>query len=131
MTPHDGELGRLLGIDSKEVAARRIEHARAVATASGAIVVLKGDDTLVVPPSGPIAVSGGATPALATAGTGDVLSGVIGALLSKGMDPFAAACAGVYAHARAGRAAAGRLGADHVVAGDVIDALPDGFGRPG
>ena len=131
MTPHDGELGRLLGIDSKEVAARRIEHARAVATASGAIVVLKGDDTLVVPPSGPIAVSGGATPALATAGTGDVLSGVIGALLSKGMDPFAAACAGVYAHARAGRAAAGRLGADHVVAGDVIDALPYGFGRPG
>lgn len=130
LTPHDGELARLLGIESSAVAAHRIEHARAVADESGAIVVLKGDDTLVVPPSGPIAVSPGATPALATAGTGDVLSGLIGALLSKAMDPFEAACAGVLAHARAGRAAAERLGADHVVAGDVIDDLPDGLRRP-
>jgi NAD(P)H-hydrate epimerase len=130
LTPHDGELGRLLGLDSAEVAAHRIKHARAVAEASGAIVVLKGDDTLVVPPTGPMAVSAGASPALATAGTGDVLSGVIGALLSKGMDPVAATCAGVFAHARAGRAAAARLGADHVVAGDVIDSLPDGLRRP-
>jgi NAD(P)H-hydrate epimerase len=130
LTPHEGELGRLLGIDSSEVAAHRIAHARAAAERSGAIVVLKGDDTLVVPPSGPLAVSPGATPALATAGTGDVLSGLIGALLSKGMDPFEAACAGVIAHARAGRAAAERFGADHVVAGDVIDALPAGLRRP-
>jgi NAD(P)H-hydrate epimerase len=93
--------------------------------------VLKGDDTLVVPPDGPIAVSAGGTPALGTAGTGDVLSGLIGALLSKGMDPFEAACAGVFAHARAGRAAAERHGVDHVIAGDVIDALPDGLRRPG
>ena len=99
LTPHDGELGRLLGIESSEVGEHRIEHARDVATRSGAIVVLKGDDTLVVPPEGPIAVSPGATPALATAGTGDVLSGLIGALLSKEMDPFEAACAGVFAHA--------------------------------
>ncbi len=131
LTPHDGELGRLLAIDSKAVGERRIAHARDAAERSGAIVVLKGDDTLVVPPSGPIAVSRGATPALATAGTGDVLSGLIGALLSKGMDPFEAACAGVFAHARAGRAAAERIGADHVVAGDVIDAIPEGMRRPG
>ncbi|HYZ29181.1 MAG TPA: NAD(P)H-hydrate dehydratase, partial [Thermoleophilaceae bacterium] len=130
VTPHDGELARLLGIESAAVGERRIAHARAVAEQSGAIVVLKGDDTLVVPPKGPIAISAGSTPALATAGTGDVLSGVIGALLAKRMDPFAAACAGVFAHARAGRAAAARYGADHVVAGDVIDALPDGFRRP-
>jgi NAD(P)H-hydrate epimerase len=84
---------------------------------------------LVVPPRGPIAVSAGGTPALATAGTGDVLSGVIGALLAKRMDPFAAACAGVLTHARAGRVAAARYGADHVVAGDVIDALPEAFRR--
>jgi NAD(P)H-hydrate epimerase len=131
LTPHDGELGRLLGIDSSAVGERRIEHARTVAKRSGAIVVLKGDDTLVVPPDGPIAVSAGGTPALGTAGTGDVLSGLIGALLSKGMDPYEAACAGVFAHARAGRAAAARHGADHVIAGDVIDALPDGLRRPG
>jgi NAD(P)H-hydrate epimerase len=130
LTPHDGELGRLLGIESSAVGEHRIAHARDVAQRSGAIVVLKGDDTLVVPPDGPIAVSAGATPALATAGTGDVLSGLIGALLSKEMDPFEAACAGVFAHARAGRVAAERHGADHVIAGDVIEALPDGLRRP-
>jgi hydroxyethylthiazole kinase-like uncharacterized protein yjeF len=127
LTPHEGELGRLLGIESSQVAGHRIQHAREVAERSGAIVVLKGDDTLVVPPEGAIAVSPGATPALATAGTGDVLSGLIGALLAKGMDPFEAACAGVFAHAGAGRAAAERRGADHVIAGDVIDALPHGL----
>ena len=131
LTPHDGELARLLGIESSAVGEHRIAHARKVAWQSGAIVVLKGDDTLVVPPEGPIAISEGGTPALATAGTGDVLSGLIGALLAKEMDPFAAACAGVFAHARAGRAAAARMGADHVIAGDVIDALPEGLRRPG
>jgi ADP-dependent NAD(P)H-hydrate dehydratase / NAD(P)H-hydrate epimerase len=129
LTPHDGELGRLLGIESSQVGEHRIEHARKVARGANAIVVLKGDDTLVVPPDGPIAVSAGATPALATAGTGDVLSGLIGALLSKEMDPFEAACAGVFAHARAGRAAADRHGADHVIAGDVIETLPEGLRR--
>ena len=127
LTPHDGELGRLLGIESSEVGAHRIEHARRVAQDANAIVVLKGDDTLVVPPKGPFAVSPGATPALATAGTGDVLSGLIGALLSKEMEPFEATCAGVLAHARAGRAAAERHGSDHVIAGDVIEALPRGL----
>jgi NAD(P)H-hydrate epimerase len=131
LTPHDGELGRLLGIESSEVGRHRIAYARKVAQESGAIVLLKGDDTLVVPPEGPIAISRGGTPALATAGTGDVLSGLIGALLAKRMDPFEAACAGAFAHARAGRAAAEKYGADHVIAGDVIDALPAGIRRPG
>src|SRR4051812_22411798 len=127
LTPHEAELGRLLEVDSDEVAARRLEHARAAARRSGAIVVLKGDDTLVALPEGPVAISPGATPALATAGTGDVLSGVIGALLAKGVDPFAAAAAGVPVHGWAGKHAAARLGADHVVAGDVIDAVPAAF----
>jgi NAD(P)H-hydrate epimerase len=121
----------LLGVGSDEVAAHRLEHARGAARRSGAIVVLKGDDTLVVPPEGPVAVSPGATPALATAGTGDVLSGIVGALLSKGMEPFAAACAGVIAHARAGQAAARRIGADHVVAGDVIDSIAEAMSHGG
>jgi NAD(P)H-hydrate epimerase len=129
LTPHDGELGRMLGVDSAEIVARRLHHAREAARRSGAIVVLKGDDTLVVPPEGVVAVNPGATPALATAGTGDVLSGMVGALLAKGMEPFAAACAGVFAHARAGRAAAARIGADHVIAGDVIDSIPEGMRR--
>ncbi len=70
------------------------------------MVVLKGDDTLVVDSSGLIAVSAGNSPALATAGTGDVLAGVIAALLAQGMPPFVAAAAGVQLHAEAGRLAA-------------------------
>ena len=94
---------------------------------SGAVVLLKGDDTIVTAPAGPVAINRGATPALATAGTGDVLSGLIGALLAKGLPAFEAAALGALAHALAGRAAAKRHGADHVVAGDVIDALPYGL----
>lgn len=127
LTPHDGELGRLLGIDSAAVGKQRLKHAREAAQRSGAIVVLKGDDTLVVPPEGPVAISPGGTPALATAGTGDVLSGIIGALLAKGMDTFEAAAAGVLAHARAGQAAARAHDANHVIAGDVIDGIPEGM----
>jgi ADP-dependent NAD(P)H-hydrate dehydratase / NAD(P)H-hydrate epimerase len=125
LTPHDGELGRLLGCPSDEVKAHRLACARRAAADAGAIVVLKGDDTIVARPDGFVAVSAGGTPALATAGTGDVLSGVIGALLAKEMTPFAAACAGVRLHALAGGLAAERLrGPDGVVASDVIAALP-------
>jgi NAD(P)H-hydrate epimerase len=124
LTPHAGELGRLLGIPSSEVAAARLHHARAAAARFSAIVVLKGDDTLIASPDGIVAVNPGATPALATAGTGDVLSGVVGALLAKRIDPFAAACAAVRLHALAGRRAAELRGADGVIASDVIDALP-------
>ena len=127
LTPHEGELGRLLERDREEVEAHRLTSVREAAERSGAVVLLKGDDTLVALPGGPVAVSPGGSPALATAGTGDVLSGVIGALLAKGLGPFEAASLGCLAHVRAGQAAAERLGADHVVAGDVIEALPRGF----
>jgi ADP-dependent NAD(P)H-hydrate dehydratase / NAD(P)H-hydrate epimerase len=124
LTPHAGELARLLGTDSRQVEAHRLASARRAAELSGAIVVLKGDDTIVVEGKR-IAVSAGGAPALATAGTGDVLSGTIGALLARGMEPFVAVCAGVDAHRRAGKIAAERLGAvESVVATDVIAALP-------
>jgi hydroxyethylthiazole kinase-like uncharacterized protein yjeF len=135
LTPHAGELGRLLELDSEEIERRRLGHARAAARQAGAVVVLKGDDTLVAAPDGRVAVSRGASPALATAGTGDVLAGVIGALLAQGLDAFTGAAAGVWLHARAGRLAARRVGAaEGVVAGDVIEALPSartGAERPG
>ncbi len=127
LTPHAGELGRLLGCGSAAVEERRLASAREAAERSGAIVLLKGDDTIVASPGGPVAVSPGASPALATAGTGDVLSGLIGALLAKGLGAFEAAALGALGHGRAGRAAAGRHGADHVIASDVIDLLPDGL----
>jgi NAD(P)H-hydrate epimerase len=129
LTPHEGELGRLLGRPSDEIKAHRLAYARQAAADAGAIVVLKGDDTIVARPDGFAAISPGATPALATAGTGDVLSGVIGAMLAKEMDAFAAACAGVRLHALAGLRAAERLnGPDGVVASDVIAVLPLALG---
>ena len=124
LTPHAGELGRLLGVESAEVGRARLAHAREAASRARAIVVLKGDDTLVVEPHGRVAVSRGGAPGLATAGTGDVLSGVLGAMLAKRMEPFEAACAAVYAHLHAGRLAAVPHGPDAVIASDVIAALP-------
>ena len=130
LTPHEGELGRLLERDSDEISEHRLAAALEAAEAAGAIVVLKGDDTIVTDGER-IAVNSFSSPSLATAGTGDVLAGTIGALLARGMEPFAAACAAVLANARAGAEAARRLGlAESVVAGDVIDALPSGLRTP-
>jgi len=124
LTPHAGELGRLLERDSEEIAAHRLAAARAAAGQAGAVVVLKGDDTIVTDGSR-IAVNAISAPALATAGTGDVLSGMTAALLARGLEPFAAACAAVIAHTRAGCDAAARVGAaESVIAGDVIDSVP-------
>jgi|SRR6188472_637678 len=127
LTPHAGELGRLLGRSSGQIAAHRLASAREAALASGAVVVLKGDDTIVTDGER-VAVNALSAPALATAGTGDVLSGITAALLARGLDPFAAACAAVIAHARAGRDAAARIGAaESVIASDVIDSIPLGI----
>ncbi|HEY5816313.1 MAG TPA: NAD(P)H-hydrate dehydratase [Solirubrobacterales bacterium] len=129
LTPHAGELGRLLGRSSEEVSARRLAAAREAAKAAGGVVVLKGDDTIVTDGER-VAVNAVSAPALATAGTGDVLSGIVAAMLARGLEPFAAACAGVLAHARAGRDAAARTGAaESVIAGDVIDSIAVGM-RP-
>jgi hydroxyethylthiazole kinase-like uncharacterized protein yjeF len=127
LTPHAGELGRLLGRDSAQVDAHRLAAAREAALAARAVVVLKGEDTIVTD-GDRIAVNGVSAPALATAGSGDVLSGITAALLARGLEPFAAACAAVLAHARAGREAAARIGAaESVIATDVIAAIPAGL----
>ncbi|HST68225.1 MAG TPA: NAD(P)H-hydrate dehydratase [Solirubrobacterales bacterium] len=129
LTPHAGELGRLLERDSAEVDSHRLACAREAAKKAAAVVVLKGDDTIVTDGTR-TAVNTVSAPALATAGSGDVLSGVIAALLARGMDPFAAACAAVIAHARAGLDAAARVGAaESVIATDVIESVPLGI-RP-
>jgi len=124
LTPHAGELARLLETDSQAIAARRLQSARRAAREAQAIIVLKGDDTIVAAPDGRAGVNRGGAPALATAGTGDVLSGVVGAFLAKRMGAFHAACAGVLVHARAGQLAAQEIGPEGVIASDVIAALP-------
>ncbi|HEY6730494.1 MAG TPA: NAD(P)H-hydrate dehydratase [Solirubrobacterales bacterium] len=124
LTPHAGELGRLLERDFEEIGAHRLGSAREAAERAGAIVVLKGDDTIVTDGTR-VAVNAISAPALATAGSGDVLSGMTAALLARGLEPFAAACAAVVAHARAGLDAAAKVGAaESVIAGDVIAAIP-------
>ncbi len=129
LTPHAGELGRLLDRSSEQIAAHRLAAAREAARSAGAVVVLKGDDT-IVSDGERVAVNALSAPALATAGTGDVLSGMTAALLARGLEPFTAACAAVLAHARAGRDAASRIGAaESVIATDVIDSIPAGLDR--
>jgi NAD(P)H-hydrate epimerase len=124
LTPHAGELARLLDGDSAAIGAERLRHVREAAASAQAVVVLKGDDTLVAEPGGLVGVSAGGSAALATAGTGDVLSGISGALLAKGLHPFDAACAAVWLHTAAGRRAAAQRGPDSVIARDVIEAVP-------
>jgi NAD(P)H-hydrate epimerase len=118
LTPHPGEMGRLLGISTGDVQSDRLEHARRLAAAARAVVVLKGARTIVAAPDGAAFVNPAATSALATAGSGDVLTGVVGALLARRLDPLTAAQIGVYVHGAAGEALAPRLG-DGVVAGDL------------
>jgi hydroxyethylthiazole kinase-like uncharacterized protein yjeF len=129
-TPHAGELGRLLGSGAKEVSARRLESARDAATEHRCCVLLKGSDTLVVEGE-KVAVNSTGAVALATAGTGDVLSGVIGALLSRGMNTYEAARAGAWAHGRAAELWLEETGwpAESFVATDLLDYLPLAVGE--
>jgi len=99
LTPHDGEFARLAGAAPGE---DRISAARELAQRSGSVVLLKGSATVVAAPDGTVLVSNTGDQRLATAGTGDVLAGIIGALLAQGMDPLRAAAAGAFIHGRAG-----------------------------
>jgi ADP-dependent NAD(P)H-hydrate dehydratase / NAD(P)H-hydrate epimerase len=121
LTPHAGELGRLLGQESAWVDAHRLEAVDGAVERFGCVVLLKGADTLIGAPGEGVWVVAGNVPGLATAGTGDVLTGVVAAFLAKGLDARTAAAAGAIAHRRAARAAGRAVG---LVASDVVEALP-------
>lgn len=125
LTPHPAELARLLGTDTDKIQADRMASARRAAEDLGCVVLLKGHRTIVARPDGMAVVNPTGGPELATAGTGDVLTGAVAALLAAGVEPFEAAWASAYVHGLAGALAAGQLGVSGVVAGDVADMLPD------
>jgi NAD(P)H-hydrate epimerase len=120
LTPHSGELARLLGTSADELDAHRLESVRRAASLYGSVVLLKGADTLVAAPREGVLVATYGRPALATAGTGDVLTGVVAAFLAKGLDARLAAGAAAVAHGLASRLVEGQVG---LVASDLLPAL--------
>lgn len=129
LTPHAGELGRLLGINPAEVETNRFTAVSRAAHLTGAIIVLKGAHTIIATPRGELYICREANPVLATAGSGDVLAGIIGAF-SAGMNPVDAACAGVYVHAAAGNLWTERNHSDRgMLAGDLAGLIPGIIGK--
>ncbi|MFN3652678.1 MAG: NAD(P)H-hydrate dehydratase [Armatimonadota bacterium] len=129
ITPHPGEMARLLGTDVESVQSNRVEIARRAAERLGCVVLLKGAGTIIAAPDGRLAVNSSGSAALATGGTGDVLTGVTAACLARGLEPFEAAAAAAYLHGLAGEIAEERFGTVSAVAGDVAAALPQAFRR--
>ena len=119
-----GELAALLGVPAAELAAASLAAARRAAAATGQVVLLKGSSTVIAAPSGETRAVVQGPPQLASAGTGDVLSGIIGTLLAKGLEPFEAAYAGAWIHAEAGRLGA-MTDPQGILAGDLVELLPE------
>jgi ADP-dependent NAD(P)H-hydrate dehydratase / NAD(P)H-hydrate epimerase len=127
LTPHPGEMSRLMGIDVAEVEANRLKLALRAAQEWGAVVVLKGAYSIIAAPEGRACINPFAVPALATAGTGDVLAGAVAGLLAQGLAPFEAAVAGAYLHGLAGQMVSEEIGTAGAVAGDLLAQLPRGI----
>ncbi len=124
LTPHPGEMARLTGITTEQVQERRLDVAREAAREWGQVVVLKGAFTIIASPEGLTRISPFANPGLASAGTGDVLAGIIGGLLSQGLSPWDAATCGVYLHAAAAEELRQQLGDAGLIASDLLPEIP-------
>jgi hydroxyethylthiazole kinase-like uncharacterized protein yjeF len=125
LTPHPGEYARLLGIPLSEVLADRIRLARETATRFDLTLVLKTARTIVADSEGTLAIVPTGNPGMATGGTGDVLTGLIAGLIAQGSAPPESGRAGAYLHGLAGDLAAGRLGQEAMLAGDLLESIPD------
>ncbi len=126
LTPHPGEMGRLVGISTKEVQADRLDHAQALARKSGATVVLKGDRTIIAFPDGEAWVNPTGSPSMATGGTGDILTGMVAGMVAQHPSDWRmAVCAAVWLHGRCGELAARDLGEESTLATDLLTYLPE------
>lgn len=124
LTPHPGEMGHLMGISSKEVQDDRMTASRRFATEYNCYLVLKGARTLIATPEGEVFINTTGNPGMATAGTGDVLAGMIGSFLGQGYSPLESCISGVYLHGRAGDDAAREKGQAGLMATDIIENIP-------
>ena len=124
MTPHPGEMARLLGSSSSDVQKDRIGCATGFAVKYKVTLVLKGAGTVIATPDGRVFINSTGNPGMATGGTGDVLTGMIGSLLAQGYTASQAACLGVYLHGLAGDLAAKEKGEMGMIAGDLIEKIP-------
>jgi hydroxyethylthiazole kinase-like uncharacterized protein yjeF len=124
ITPHPGELARLLGTTAKEINAHRVDVAREAARITGCVVVLKGFQSLIAEPAGHVNVNPTGNPGMATGGMGDVLGGMIAALLARGINPFDAAIAAVYLHGFAGDMLKDEMGDTGLAALDLAERIP-------
>jgi len=124
ITPHPGELARLIGTEVGEIQSKRLEIAAETAELFGVVVVLKGAKTVIADPSGETFINPTGNPGMASGGVGDVLTGAIGGLLAQGVSPLNAAVCGVYLHGLAGDLAMSEIGKVGLIAGDVLRALP-------
>jgi NAD(P)H-hydrate epimerase len=129
LTPHPGEMARLAGITVAEVEADRLTIAARFAADHNVYLILKGARTVIAAPDGRLAINGSGNPGMASGGMGDVLTGVLSALLAQGYEPFAACCLAVFCHGLAGDMAAGKIGEVGMIATDVQEMLPYAFKR--
>jgi len=127
VTPHSGELSRLIGVKSSEIDARRVEIARKVAQEFHLTIVLKGAPTVTGSPAGNVYINSTGNPGMATAGSGDVLAGIVAGLWAQGMQPDAAAYCGVFVHGLAGDIAQEKLGEKSLLALDIQHMVPKAF----
>ncbi|KJJ83428.1 carbohydrate kinase YjeF-like protein [Candidatus Omnitrophus magneticus] len=131
ITPHPGEMARLIKKDVTFVQEHRTEIAKEIAETTGIVVCLKGHKTVVASPDGELYVNDTGNSGMATGGTGDVLAGIIASFIGQGIDIYSAVVVGVYLHGISGDIAAEKHGPFSMIAGDVIQALPDAFKKAG
>jgi NAD(P)H-hydrate epimerase len=129
LTPHPGEMARLRGVSIADVQRDRVGAARALAVERRVYVCLKGAGSIVATPDGRVLINPTGNPGMASGGTGDVLTGIVGALLARGLPPDAALSAGVYLHGLAGDIAAARVGEEALIASDLVETLGEAFRR--
>jgi len=127
LTPHPGEMARLMGVSSEKVQARRVHFAEFAAQRFRSAVVLKGYRTIIAENDRPLTICPTGNPGMASGGTGDVLTGMIAGLIAQGLLPFEAAAAGSYLHGLAGDIAARRVGMASLLASDLLAELPEAF----